>query len=256
MLTAFALFGFIFMSTQYLQFILGYSALAAGVHTLPFAGAVMLFAPLSSRLVDRFGTKAVVATGLGLFAAGMLVAAGTTVDSTYNRVLAAILLMGTGMGISNAPATESIMGALPREKAGVGSAVNDTTRELGGALGVAIVGSVLSSLYGGRLVDGLGGRVPEPALDAAKGSVGAAAEVARSVGGDGGASVLATAQEAFIHAMTRASFVTAAFALAGALVTLRWLPARAHAPAQAPAEAHDPAAGSDAAPAEVAEVAA
>jgi EmrB/QacA subfamily drug resistance transporter len=252
MLTAFALFGFIFMSTQYLQFILGYSALAAGVHTLPFAAAVMMFAPMSSKLVDRFGTKTVVAVGLGLFAAGMLVAAGTTVDSTYNRVLLAILLMGTGMGVSNAPATESIMGALPREKAGVGSAVNDTTRELGGALGVAIVGSLLSSLYGARLVDHVGGRQPAPALDAAKGSVGAAAEVARSVGGETGTSVLAAAQEAFVHAMARASLVTAAFALAGALVTLRWLPARAHA--SRGTEVDDVSA--DAPRAEVAEVAA
>jgi EmrB/QacA subfamily drug resistance transporter len=226
-LIAFALFGFIFMATQYLQFILGYSALSAGVHTLPFAAAVMVTAPMSSKLVDRFGTKRVVAFGLLSFSAGMLVAAGTSMGSGYGRVVLTMLLLGGGMGLAQAPATESIMGALPREKAGVGSAVNDTTRELGGALGVAIIGSILSSLYDGRITDRVGGRLPEPALDAAKDSVGGALAVAQQVGGEPGNALAAAAREAFVHGMTRASLVTAAFAFVGALVALRWLPARA-----------------------------
>src|SRR4029079_10612539 len=166
-LIAFALFGFIFMATQYLQFILGYSALAAGVHTLPFAAAVMVTAPVSSKLVERLGTKLVVSFGLMMFAAGMLNAAGSSLGSGYSRVFVTMLLLGGGMGLASAPATESIMGSLPRAKAGVGSAVNDTTRELGGAFGVAIIGSVLSSLYAARLGDNLDGTVPAPALDAA-----------------------------------------------------------------------------------------
>jgi EmrB/QacA subfamily drug resistance transporter len=226
-LIAFALFGFIFMATQYLQFILGYSALSAGVHTLPFPGAVILFAPLSSKLVERFGTKLVVTFGLSAFAAGMLVAAGTSIDSTYSRVFVAMALMGGGMGLASAPATESIMGSLPKAKAGVGSAVNDTTRELGGALGVAIIGSTLSSLYGARLGDRLDGTVPAPALHAAKESMGGALAVGNQIGGSDGARIIDAAREAFVHAMTRASLVTAAFAAVGALVALRWLPARA-----------------------------
>ena len=226
-LIAFALFGFIFMATQYLQFILGYSALAAGVHTLPFAGAVILTAPLSSKLVERFGTKLVVTFGLLSFAAGMLTAAGTTIDSTYSRVFLAMVLMGGGMGLASAPATESIMGSLPKEKAGVGSAVNDTTRELGGAFGVAIIGSVLSSLYAARLGDNLDGTVPAPVLDTAKESMGSALAVGNQLGGSDGARIIDAARDAFVHAMTRASLVTAAFAALGAVVALRWLPARA-----------------------------
>jgi EmrB/QacA subfamily drug resistance transporter len=228
-LISFALFGFIFMATQYLQFILGYSALSAGVHTLPFAAAVMVTAPMSSKLVDRFGTKRVVAFGLASFSLGMVVAAGTTMSSGYGRVVLTMVLLGGGMGLAQAPATESIMGALPRAKAGVGSAVNDTTRELGGALGVAIIGSILSSLYDSRLVDHAGGQVPAPALDAAKDSVGSALAVAGQVGGAPGNALADAAREAFVHGMTRASLVTAAFAAVGALVALRWLPARAHA---------------------------
>ena len=226
-LIAFALFGFIFMATQYLQFILGYSALAAGVHTLPFAGAVMITAPLSSKFVERYGTKVVVTVGLLSFAAGMLVAAGTTIGSTYSRVFAAMVLLGGGMGLASAPATESIMGSLPKAKAGVGSAVNDTTRELGGAFGVAIIGSVMSSLYGARLGDNLDGAVPTSALDTAKESMGAALVVGNQVGGADGARIIEAARDAFVHAMTRASFVTAAIAFVGAVIAWRWLPARA-----------------------------
>jgi predicted MFS family arabinose efflux permease len=197
------------------------------VHTLPFAGAVILTAPLSSKLVDRWGTKVIVTSGLLLFAAGMMVAAGSTIDSTYSRVFVTMVLLGGGMGLASAPATESIMGSLPKAKAGVGSAVNDTTRELGGAFGVAIIGSVMSSLYAARLGDNLDGTVPAPALDAAKESMGAALAVGNQVGGYDGARIIDAAREAFVHAMTRASLVTAAFAVLGAIVALRWLPARA-----------------------------
>ncbi len=159
-LVSFALFGFIFMSTQYLQFVMGYSPLSAGVHTIPFALAVMVMAPRSAKLVERFGTKRVVATGMLMFAIGLVVASTSTVSSGYGIVLVAIVLMGSGMGLTIAPATESIMGSLPKEKAGVGSAVNDTTRELGGALGVAVVGSLLSSVYTAHLTDAAAGRAP------------------------------------------------------------------------------------------------
>jgi predicted MFS family arabinose efflux permease len=226
-LISFALFGFIFMATQYLQFILGYSALSAGLHTLPFAAAVIVTAPMSSKLVDRFRTKRVVSFGLAAFSAGMVIAAGTSMSSGYDRVVLTMVLLGGGMGLAQAPATESIMGALPRAKAGVGSAVNDTTRELGGALGVAIIGSILSSLYDGRLVDRVGGQVPEPALHTAKDSVGSALAVADQIGGEPGNALATAAREAFVHGMTRASIVTALFAAIGALVALRWLPARA-----------------------------
>ena len=151
MVLFFALFGFLFLSTQYLQFVLGYSPSAAGVRVLPYAGAMIVFAPLSAKLVGALGTKRVVTAGMLLFAAGLAVAATVTTASGYGRLAVALLLMGAGMGLAGAPATESILGALPPERANIGSAVNDTTRELGGALGVAIVGSIMSSLYASGL---------------------------------------------------------------------------------------------------------
>ncbi|HTN81426.1 MAG TPA: DHA2 family efflux MFS transporter permease subunit [Acidimicrobiales bacterium] len=225
-LVSFALFGFIFMATQYLQFVLGYSPLSAGVHTIPFAVAVMVMAPRSAKIVERFGTKRVVATGMLLFALGLLVASTSTVTSGYGIVFVAIVLMGSGMGLTIAPATESIMGSLPKEKAGVGSAVNDTTREIGGALGVAVIGSVLASVYSSHLTDAASGRLPQPALDTATSSVGAALAVAQRIG-PAAEPLVSAARQAFVDGMVIGSRLTAVVAVIGALVALKWLPARA-----------------------------
>jgi EmrB/QacA subfamily drug resistance transporter len=227
-LVFFALFGFIFLATQYLQFVLGYSAFEAGLRTLPFAVALMVLAPLSSKAVQWFGTKRVVVTGMLLFAAGLVVASTTTVDSGYDRVMLAMVLMGAGMGLSVAPATESIMGALPLHQAGVGSAVNDTSREVGGALGVAIVGSMLSSLYSSDLNAKLPPNVPGQVRDAADQSLGAALQVSAQLGRVG-APLADAARESFVYAMSRASLVTAAVAVLGAILAWRFLPARAAA---------------------------
>ncbi len=204
MVLFFSLFGFLFLSTQYLQFVLGYSPSAAGLRVLPYAGAMIVFAPLSAKLVRHFGTKRVVTTGMLLFSAGLAVAA--TVDTGYGPLAVALLLMGAGMGLAGAPATESIMGSLPPERANIGSAVNDTTRELGGALGVAIVGSIMSSLYSAQLPD--------------------AADESLAVAVQGSAVVAEAAREAFVHAMSRASIVVALVAALGALIAWRHLPAR------------------------------
>jgi predicted MFS family arabinose efflux permease len=233
-LVFFALFGFIFLATQYLQFVLGYSAFEAGLRTLPFAFALMVMAPLSSKAVQWFGTKRVVVTGMLLFASGLVVASTSKVDSGYEIVMIAMVLMGAGMGLSVAPATESIMGALPLHQAGVGSAVNDTSREVGGALGVAIVGSMLSSLYSSNLNAKLPANVPSQVRDAADQSVGAALHVSAQLGRVG-APLADAARESFVYAMSRASLVTAAVAVLGALLAWRFLPARA-AEAQKEAE--------------------
>ncbi|MEA2363814.1 MAG: hypothetical protein QOD71_2959 [Thermoleophilaceae bacterium] len=222
MVLFFALFGFLFLSTQYLQFVLGYSPSGAGVRVLPYAGAMIVFAPLSSKLVVSFGTKRVVTTGMLLFSMGLAIAATVTTGTGYGRLAIALLFMGAGMGLAGAPATESIMGSLPPERANIGSAVNDTTRELGGALGVAIVGSIMSSLYATQLSDGLPDNVPAPVAAAARESLGAGVQVSGSLGAD----IADAAREAFVHAMSRASIVAALVAALGAFIAWRYLPAR------------------------------
>ena len=160
----FALFGFIFLVTQYFQFVRGYDTLSAGVRTLPFAVVIGIASPLSARLgaaVRHQGRRGRRPGRDG--PSGSLVASTNGSTPPYwGPVVLAMVLIGVGLGLATAPATESIMGSLPPEKAGVGSAVNDTTRELGGTLGVAVLGSVFSSVYGPRLVDALSG-VPIPA---------------------------------------------------------------------------------------------
>ena len=188
------------------------------MRALPYAGAMIVFAIGSSALVARLGTKRVVTAGMLLFAAGLAVAATVSTDSGYGLLAIAMVLMGAGMGLAGAPATESIMGSLPPERANIGSAVNDTTRELGGALGVAIVGSVMSSLYAAQLSDTLPDSVPPAAAEAARESLGAGAQM--------GPDVANAAREAFVHAMSGASLVVAIVAALGAVIAWRYLPAR------------------------------
>src|SRR6476659_10089431 len=145
------LFGFIFVITQYFQFIKGYSAFETGVRLLPVAISIAVASIVGPRIVERVGTTAVVAGGLGIFAAGLAWASTADAATPYIQIALQMVLLGGGLGLTTAPATESIMGSLSADKAGVGSAVNDTTRELGGTLGVAIVGSVFASIYSSRL---------------------------------------------------------------------------------------------------------
>jgi hypothetical protein len=157
-----------------------------------------------------------------LFSTGLAIAATVSTSTGYGRLGIALIFMGAGMGLAGAPATESIMGSLPPERANIGSAVNDTTRELGGALGVAIVGSIMSSLYATQLSKALPDDVPAPVAAAARESLGTAVQVSGGLGPD----VADAAREAFVHAMSRASIVAAFVAGLGALIAWRYLPAR------------------------------
>ena len=228
----FGLFGFIFLITQYMQLVLGYSPLAAGVRTVPFAVVTGLFSPASIAIMHRVGTKAVVATGLFLMSAGFVVASTLSADSAYfGPVLLAMVIMAAGLGLTTSPATEAIMGALPPARAGVGSAVNDTTRELGGTLGVAIVGSVFASLYGPKVVDGLAG-FPAEVVAVVEESMGAAVVISGQI--PNGAMLLEAAQSAFMSGFAAGSLVAAAATAIGGVLAVLWLPAR-HA-ATAPLE--------------------
>jgi len=224
----FALFGFIFMVTQYFQFVRGYGTLEAGIRTVPFAVFTGIAAPLSARLALRFGTKVIVTLGLLSMSVGFFLASNMVADSPYWFIVVSMFFMGAGLGLVNAPATEAIMGSLPPAKAGVGSAVNDTTRELGGTLGVAIVGSLFASVYGSAIVDAFRGTpMPPEALRAAQDSVGAAYAVADQAPPPFGDAIRSLAASSFMDGFAVGTRVAAAVVLVGAVLALVFLPARA-----------------------------
>jgi EmrB/QacA subfamily drug resistance transporter len=224
-LVFFALFGSLFFLTQYLQFVLGFTTLETGVRIVPVAVGIILGASSSTRLVGRLGSKVVVAAGLGITALGLAILSFVSDTSGYSLVLVTLLVAGLGMGTAMATATDSIMGAVPEENAGVGSAVNDTTRQVGGALGVAILGSLLSTSYGNS-IDSVASLLPPQAAGPVRDSIGPALQVAQQIGGAQGQALAAAARSAFIDAMGTTVLVGAGFALAGALVALLFLPAR------------------------------
>jgi DHA2 family multidrug resistance protein-like MFS transporter len=197
-----------------------------------------------------------VTAGLLLMSSGFLVAAGTSVSAGYwGRIITAMVLMAAGLALTSSPATEAIMGALPRDKAGAGSAVNDTTRELGGTLGVAIVGSAMSSVYASHLGSALA-RLGAPAAAAAdaRQSVVAGLGVAAHLPPDLRAAAAAATRLAFIDGLHAGSFVAAGATAAAALATLVFLPARArHAAATATEAGADTTAGAPSQPAVLAQ---
>jgi hypothetical protein len=225
----FALFGSVFLLTQHLQFVLGYTPLQAGLRILPVA-ALIVAAPLSARLVERVGTKIVVFAGLLIVAGALWLLSTVELTDGYGPVAAALALLGTGMGFTMAPATESIMGSLPLAKAGVGSAMNDTTRQVGGALGVAVLGSILASSYAAAIQPALRGAPPQIAQTAGD-SIGAATTIAARLGPQG-QGLLQAARSAFIQGMGDAVQVGAGAAAFAALLVLLFLPARARARTQ------------------------
>jgi DHA2 family multidrug resistance protein-like MFS transporter len=224
----FALFGFIFLITQYFQAVQGWGALRAGLATLPFALVTGALSPVAIILMKRFGTTVVVTTGLVLMSAGFFLASTATLESQYwGRVIAAMVLMASGLALSTGPATDAIVGALPKEKAGVGSAVNDTTREVGGTLGVAVLGSVLSSFYGSNLQDSLSGLgITGPTAAAAKESVMAGLGVAGQLPGPVAGEAADAVRQAFIDGLQAGSLIASGVALVAAIAVAFLLPAR------------------------------
>ncbi len=170
-----------------------------------------------------------VAGGMTVIAAGLGILSQVTVDSGYGIVAAALVVMGAGIGMTMAPATDAIMGSVPVSHASIGSAMNDTTRMVGGALGVAVLGSVLSHGYRDGIEGSLTGLPPEAAT-AADSSVGGAVSVADRMGPAGDA-LRSAADAAFVTGMADAALVAAAVVVAGAVTAALWLPARAKAPA-------------------------
>jgi hypothetical protein len=241
----FTLLGFIFLITQYFQFVRGYSALSAGVRLLPVAMAVAVGSVAGTQLAVRAGTKLVVTAGL-IAMAGFYgwVAATTSATLGYSVIATQMVVYGLGMGLTSAPATEAIMGAVSRRRAGVGSAVNDTTRLVGGTLGVAIIGSIYASAYGTRLSATMPPAVPGRIAAVAHQSVGAAYLAAGKIAALGhralGTALRHASTGAFLHGLTLGALVAGSVAGAGAILAVLFLPAQPTQPASLTAqEAHE-----------------
>lgn len=232
-LTFFGLFGAIFAMTQYLQFVHGYTALEAGARLVPLALGIVVGAGSSSRLVERLGTTRVVTAGMLIVTTVLASIALWDVDTPYWVIGSAIFLLAAGMGSVMAPSTDAVMGAVPEAKAGVGSAMNDVVRQVGGAFGVAIIGSVLNTAYSDRMADATAA-LPSDAAGPAQDSVGAALVVAARVGGQAGEALASAARLAFTDAMGVATLSAAGVTLLSAMVVARFLPARHRDP-----EEHD-----------------
>jgi EmrB/QacA subfamily drug resistance transporter len=223
----FALFGSLFVLTQYLQLVHGYTPLAAGLRALPFAFAMGAVSPLSPLLARRFGSRTVIPTGMALMGLGLLDLSTAGVHTAYPPLAVAVAIMGAGMGLVMAPASTTIMATVPGSQAGAGSAINDTIREVGGALGIAVIGSIASAAYTSRLGAALtGAQLPGPAAHTATSSIAAADEVAARAGGPAGAELASAAHAAFVHAMTLGLRVAVAVALASAIAAAFALPRR------------------------------
>lgn len=224
----FGLMGTVFLLTQYLQFSLGYSAFQTGLRVAPIAVVVLVTAPLSNVLVRFVGTKPVVCTGMGLIVAGLALLSRVTVHGTYTDALPALFFLSAGSELAFAPCTESVMGSLPLEQTGVGSATNSTAWQTGGALGVAVLGSLLNTRYQDRMAPVLGHyRIPQSILHLITGSLGGALGVAQHVGGGLGAALSTTARLSFVSGMDLAVAVGAVVVGAAGVVVLMTLPNRA-----------------------------
>ena len=232
-----SLFGTLFLMTQFLQSVLGYSTVKAGAVLLPQAAVIMTFAPLSNVWVQRLGNKIVVTAGLLLVTTSMALFATIQPNASVWHVIGITMLMGLGMANVMAPCTDSIMGSLPRAKAGVGSAVNDTTRQMGGAVGVAVFGSIMASHFTSSITSKLDGHVPSRLLAAVSNNVGQTIGIAND---PHTSPALATqiadaARESFISGLHIIGIAAALVTLLAAIGVALFLPARALPDEQPPA---------------------
>ncbi|MDF3144015.1 MULTISPECIES: MFS transporter [unclassified Streptomyces] len=228
----FGTFGAIYYSTQFLQFVLGYDALETGIRLLPLAGAVFLGAAVTGKLTPRLGVKAMVVAGMVIGTAGVFLLTQIDKGSAYTGFLAPMMMLGFAIGLSVSPATDTVMGSFPESELGVGGGANDTSMELGGSLGIALLGSLLGTTYRDELTDLIGGHLPAAALETAKDSVGGGLAVAEEVaknpaGGAQQAQALVDAvHEAFAQSIAHTSLIGGIIMAAGTLIVLAVLPGR------------------------------
>jgi len=240
---SFALFGIVFGLTQYLQFVQGYTPLEAGLRMVPVALGIAIGAGFSQRLVGRLGTNRVVAMGLVVLAGVLVTITFWQPDTDYWIVGATFFVLAFGMGSLMAPSTDSVMGAVPEANAGIASAMNDVTRQMGGAFGVAVIGSIINTVYSGRMGEAVAGLPPE-AAKAASDSVGAASRVASTLPAEIVGGLADFANMAFTDALGIAVLAAAGVALTGSVLIARFMPAR-HLPDLESAESGSEAAAWD-----------
>jgi EmrB/QacA subfamily drug resistance transporter len=223
-----AAFGFFFVGLQFLLVVLGYSPLHAALGLMPIAVVIMPMSAITPKLVDRFGTKAMMTVGLIFLGAGFVLLAQLTADSGYWAFLAGVMPFGIGIALSSTPATTAIVGSLPRSKQGVASAVNDTTREVGSALGIALLGSAFNSAYSGHITDRLAGvqGLPAGAVHGVQESPGVGMEVAHQVGGAGGAQLSGLVKDSFAAGLSHALWVGVIVVAVGLAFVLARAPRR------------------------------
>ena len=226
-----SMLGMMFLMTQYFQFVRAYTPLEAGFRLAPLALGFMLAAPTSAVLVQRLGGKLVMAFGLVLVAVALGQFATLDVATPYLGIGLGLTLMGFGMGNAMAPATDAMIAALPEAQAGVGSALNDVTRQVGGALGIGVFGAIFNSLYASGVANAAAA-LSSDAASAVTNSIGAALQVAAQAGG-AGQGLAASANAAFVDATAVVYTVAAAVALIGSLMVLRFMPARDVVPGEA-----------------------
>jgi EmrB/QacA subfamily drug resistance transporter len=219
-----AMLGMMFMLTQYLQFVQGYSPLDTGYRLVPMAMGFMVGAPTSALLVAKLNSKAVVTGGLFVVAAAVGSMALLDVETTYWITGSLIFLMGLGMANTMAPATDAVMAAVPEAQAGVGSALNDTVRQIGGALGVGIFGSILSSIYASSMSGAVSG-LSSQAADLATNQIGAALQVAATLPGEAGTELAIASKRAFIDGTSTVYVIAGIVALVGTVLVWRFMPA-------------------------------
>jgi Na+/melibiose symporter-like transporter len=219
------MFGFFFVVSQLFQLVLGYGSFESGLRMLPIMPVLIIFSTRAAGLVERLGARTVVTTGMVLTAAGVFILSFLSASSGYGHVLVGMVVMGAGMGLTMTPMTELIMSSVPRDKAGVGSAMNDTTREVGTTLGVAVLGSILSSGYTSNLHSAVAD-LPGPARQAAEGSLAGALGVARDIGGTQGAAIVDAAKSAWADGLQMSMLIGTGIVLLAAAISARYLPGK------------------------------
>jgi hypothetical protein len=230
----FAAFGFLFLAFPYLQLVLGYSPLQAAGALLPMAAVVIPLSRFAPKIAGHVGVRVTGPIGLGLMATGFVVFSTLGTQSSYWHVLAGLLPFGAGMALAGSPATTAIVASLPREKQGVASAMNDVSRELGGALGIAVLGSVLNTAYRSA-VEPHTAALPAAVADRARDSLGAAQAIGQRIGAH---DLVANANAAYVHGIGIALLAGAGTLIVGAILVAVRAPGRAESEANAGAEAH------------------